>query len=101
MTLDYAIRLARKWASGGVCSLREGEAQEYHKMALAALEAMKNEAIPVVRCGECKHWKPGDFMAGDDIDHMYRGGGCPIKRFAVYENDFCSDGERKDGGGND
>lgn len=35
MTLEYAIRLARKWAFGGVCSLREGEAQEYHKMALA------------------------------------------------------------------
>lgn len=51
---------------------------------------------PVVRCRECKHWKPGDFMAGDDIDHMYRGGGCPIRRFAVYENDFCSEGERRE-----
>lgn len=38
MTLDRAIRLARQWASGGVCAVREGEAQEYHKMALVALE---------------------------------------------------------------
>ena len=38
MTVDRAIRLARQWASGGVCTVKEGEAQEYHKMALAALE---------------------------------------------------------------
>lgn len=55
MTLDYAIRLARKRAFGGVCSLREGEAQEYHKMALAALEAQRDGAAPVVRCRDCKH----------------------------------------------
>ncbi len=96
MNLERAIRLARVWAFGGVCSLQEGEAQEYHKLALAALEAMRDGTVPVVRCGECKHWKPGDFMAGDDIDHMYRGGRCPIKRFAVYENGFCSDGERRE-----
>lgn len=41
MTIERAIRLARKWAEGGVCSLREGEAQEYHKMALAALRAQQ------------------------------------------------------------
>lgn len=46
MTLEYAIRLARKWAFGGVCSLREGEVQEYHKMALAALEAQMDGAVP-------------------------------------------------------
>lgn len=57
MTLDYAIRLARKWAFGGVCSLREGEAQEYHKMALASLEAQRDGAATVVRCRECKHRK--------------------------------------------
>ena len=38
MTLEHAIRLARQWAFGGVCTVKEGEAQEYHKMALAALE---------------------------------------------------------------
>ncbi len=42
MTLDHAIRLARVWAFGGVCTLQEGEAQEYHKMALAALEAQRD-----------------------------------------------------------
>lgn len=53
------------------------------------------DVAPVVRCQECKNWKPGGFMGGEDIDHMYRGGKCPIRRFAVYENDFCSEGERR------
>lgn len=38
MTLEKAIRLARKWAAGHVCTLEEGEAQEYHQMCAEALE---------------------------------------------------------------
>lgn len=38
MTKDRAIRLARKWASGRVCTLRDGEAEEYHKLCCEALE---------------------------------------------------------------
>lgn len=45
MTLDRALRLARKWASGGVCTLREGEAQEYHQLCAEALE--RSRWIPV------------------------------------------------------
>ena len=41
MTLDRAIRLARSWAFGGCCTLAEGEAQEYHKMALEAMEELQ------------------------------------------------------------
>lgn len=46
MTLERAIRLAQRWAFGGVCTLREGEAQEYHKMALAALRAQQEREDP-------------------------------------------------------
>ena len=69
----------------------------YHIVSACAVidKAETVDAVPVVRCRECKHWKPGDFMGGEDIDHMYRGGKCPIRRFAVYENDFCSEGERR------
>lgn len=41
MTLDRAICLARSWAFGGCCTLAEGEAQEYHKMALEAFMQQK------------------------------------------------------------
>lgn len=57
------------------------------------------DAVPVVRCGECKHWRKKDFQAGNDVDHMEFGGLCPNSRFARYESDFCSYGERRDSDG--
>lgn len=41
MTRHQAMRLASKWAEGGVCTLREGEAKEYHKLCLDALRAQQ------------------------------------------------------------
>lgn len=42
MTKQRALRLAREWSQGHVCSLRDGEAAEYHSMFAAMLE----ESIP-------------------------------------------------------
>ena len=55
-------------------------------------------AVPVVRCKDCKHWKPGDSFGGNSLDDMQRIGRCPIVRFGRRENDFCCEGERKDNG---
>ena len=41
MTRQKAIELAAKWAEGGVCTLREWEAREYHKICLEALRAQQ------------------------------------------------------------
>ena len=41
MTRQKAIELAAKWAEGGVCTLLEGEAMEYHKICLDALRAQQ------------------------------------------------------------
>ena len=38
MTIERAKRLAKQWANGYVCSLREGEAEEYHKLCFSALQ---------------------------------------------------------------
>lgn len=76
-----------------LCVSKTENCQQKKMLELYKLPAA--DVVPVVRCRECKRWKPGDFMGGDDIDHMYRGGKCPIRRFAVYENDFCSKGERR------
>lgn len=54
------------------------------------------DAVPVIRCKDCKHWKKGDFMGGDTPDNLEYGGGCPLVRFARYESDFCSKGERRE-----
>lgn len=46
MTRQRALRLAREWSQGHVCSLRNGEAEEYHAMFVAMLEkSMPNEAL--------------------------------------------------------
>lgn len=42
------------------------------------------DAVPVVRCKDCKYWRDDDCK---NDNHGY----CPIS-----ENDFCSRGERKD-----
>lgn len=101
MTLEYAIRLARKWAFGGVCSLREGEAQEYHKMALAALEAQRDGAVPVVRCRECRYSRLPAVLTqkyGEPGTLSCTHGSC--NRRNVSEDFFCRNGERKEVDGN-
>lgn len=55
------------------------------------------DVAPVVRCKDCKHWVKKDFQSGNDPEHLEYGGMCPGARFARFESDFCSYGERKDG----
>ena len=60
MTREKAIRIASKWAEGHVCTLREGEAQEYHKLCLEALlkqprwipvtERLPDDSVGVTLC---------------------------------------------------
>lgn len=51
------------------------------------------DAVPVVRCAECKHYKPGKYFK--DINFCHR-----LPYYAekgglnVADNDFCSYGER-------
>ena len=47
------------------------------------------DAVPVVRCGECKHWDK--WVCDKDGGHecLYNGG-------AWMKDEFCSDGERKE-----
>ena len=52
MTTERAMRLAENWSNGLVCSLREGEAAEYHKMFLDMLR-VKQEAEQQGPCSRC------------------------------------------------
>ena len=48
MTRQRALRLAREWAQGHVCSLRDGEAAEYHSMFAVMLEdAPPNDPLTI------------------------------------------------------
>lgn len=46
------------------------------------------DAVPVVRCKDCKHWER--FAAGSDK------GICTDGDCLMYEDGFCSEGERKE-----
>lgn len=51
------------------------------------------DAVPVVRCRECKYWRRytrqwENHCAGECERHRMEGG--------TYENDFCSYGQRKE-----
>ena len=51
------------------------------------------DAVPVVRCRECKYWRRytrqwENHCAGECERHRMEGG--------TYENDFCSQGQRKE-----
>lgn len=55
-------------------------------------EAPAVEAVPVVRCKDCKHWNcyGGENSHKGDCSELVGLESC------MYENDFCSYGERKE-----
>ena len=55
------------------------------------------DAVEVVRCRECMHWKPTGSKAGNSFSDMEYIGGCEFTNYCRRESDFCSYGERKDG----
>lgn len=63
-------------------------------------DATTVDAIPVVRCRDCKHWKPTGSKAGKSFSDMEYIGGCEFTKYCRRESYFCSYGERKDGDGN-
>lgn len=93
-----AIRLAERWSEGGVCTLRHAEANEYHKLCLAALRAQEQrqwvsvkERLPKGENGSdfCENviaftsegqvttgWLNGDvwFLLVGDLDHHTKHG---------------------------
>ena len=54
------------------------------------------DAVPVVRCKDCKHWKFAQHI-NDNLCHRFDGD----PWIPTEPNDFCSQGERKEGADND
>lgn len=54
------------------------------------------ETLHIVRCRDCKNWKPYGSKATRKVgDPLERYGGCEIWHGGHLESDFCSHGERK------
>lgn len=58
-----------------------------HMITRALSTAPTVNAVPVVRCKDCKYYKPDEFECGCDF-----AGGLPY----VKADDFCSFGKRRD-----
>ena len=65
--------------------------------ALQIANAPTVDAVEVVRCKDCKHWKPSGSKAGNSFSDMEYIGGCEFTNYYRRESDFCSYGERKEG----
>ena len=69
----------------------------YHLTNYATLILREAPTVEVVRCRECKHWKPSASKAGNSFSDMEYIGGCEFSNYYRRESDFCSYGERKEG----
>ena len=81
MTLIDAKKLIRAILDFPDCE--NGYSDTYDKeFIISEIEAQPTvDAVPVVRCRHCKYYKCGD---------------CTHEFWGVAENDYCSDGERKE-----
>ena len=68
----------------------------YFQIKFDIEEAPTIEAEHVVRCKECKHWKPSGSKAGNSFSDMEYIGGCEFTKYCRRESDFCSYGERRE-----
>ena len=79
------------------CS-KESRFRVYYGYAKSFIDdAPTVDAVPVVRCRDCKHWKSSGSKAGNSFSDMEYIGGCEFTNYYRSESDFCSYGERKEG----
>ena len=79
------------------CHGYSGSKKAIYREAILAVKSILHsakpiDAVPVVRCWECKHCDPENHHC----DH-HMGTAAPLRR---NPDDFCSYGERKDGADN-
>ena len=74
------------------------EAREPSWFAELVLEIPAADVVEVVRCRDCKHWKPSGSKGGKSFSDMEYIGCCKFANCCRRESDFCSLGERKNGG---
>ena len=73
---------------------------KYCRFETMLSEAPTVDAVPVVRCRDCQHWKPTGSKAGNSFSDMEYIGGCEFTNYCRRGSDFCSYGERKEGADN-
>ena len=91
MTKEEAIDFLKEEKFKNVYSLYRNKVIKYridwNDASDMAIEALEADTVEVVRCKDCKHYKPFDKSKKFD---------CPQGLYAVFENDYCSHGERSE-----
>lgn len=86
---DKLLEIYKKWIPQLLSKEDEGDRRGV-ETCITVLEDMQTvDAVPVVRCRECKHCDPENHHC----DH-HMGTAAPLRR---KPDDFCSYGERKEG----
>ena len=94
MTREKAIlywERLRKTFSENVEKFENKIVKQYYRTSIEAIDA-----VPVVRCKECKKWKAdGTYEFGiDGVKRMW--GSCSNSLHHCKDNHFCSYGEKED-----
>ena len=104
---DVAVENIEEWLNS-VGTALIGKGLSYTCELMGCIEdAPTINAVPVVRCRECKYWGDEDGKLQDSDGVLFAR--CKVHNYLIdgrhtgwcpTENDFCSYGERKDGDGN-
>ena len=95
---EIKIRVERQYKD---CHGYSGNKKAIYREAILAVRSILHsaktiDAVPVVRCRKCKHWKPSGSKAGNSFSDMEYIGGCEFTKYCRRESDFCSYGKRKE-----
>ena len=94
---DVAVENIEEWLNS-VGTALIGKGLSYTCELMGCIEdAPTIDAVPVVRCRKCKHWKPSGSKAGNSFSDMEYIGGGELTNCGRRGSDFCSYGERKEG----
>lgn len=85
--VEWIKRIPLKDLSDGLGLCRVIMEEDFKRAIRTIPAGTPADAAPVVRCKECKHYKPEEYECGCDF-----AGGLPY----VKADDYCSYGERKD-----
>lgn len=100
--LDEALRMIKDSRTDNPFTCRENSVAWIvaHDSAISCVKACPTiDAVPVVRCRECKHSRPLNRTEPLELTFMDGCVWCEEHADGMFENDFCSYGERKDGDG--
>lgn len=90
---ESAVKAANEWVSEACKEPVMRASRLFDKLQKVPVA----DVAPVVRCRECKNWRPEGYISVADPQNPQCGGRCWYSNVARFENDFCSYGVRKDG----